>query len=31
MISELQRIFDRHHRNGIVRVEYETEIYWGEV
>lgn len=31
MIAELRRLFDRHHQNGIVLFEYETEIFWGEV
>ncbi|MBD2867504.1 class I SAM-dependent methyltransferase [Paenibacillus arenilitoris] len=31
MMEELRRVFDRNERGGKVAVEYETEIYWGEV
>ena len=29
MIAELQRIFDLHHENGRVAIEYKTELYIG--
>jgi SAM-dependent methyltransferase len=31
MMTGLRNLFDRHHRNGVVIFDYETEIYWGEV
>lgn len=29
MLAELRRIFDAHERDGRVRVEYDTEVYYG--
>ena len=29
MIEDLQRTFEKHHRSGRVRFEYETDIYFG--
>lgn len=31
MMAELHRIFDRNQQEGVVSLDYETEIYWGEV
>ena len=31
MMEELQRVFDRHQQNGIVRMEYRTHIYAGRL
>jgi SAM-dependent methyltransferase len=31
MIAELQRIFDRHQRDGQVAFEYDTQVYWGRL
>nr|WP_325050009.1 methyltransferase domain-containing protein [Cohnella faecalis] len=31
MISELRELFDRNQLNGQVSLDYETELYWGEV
>ena len=31
LLRELRRIFDIHQRNGTVRFEYETEVYWGHL
>ncbi|MBZ5499988.1 MAG: methyltransferase domain-containing protein [Acidobacteriia bacterium] len=31
MMAELERIFSRHENGGIVRVEYETELYFGRL
>ena len=29
MLAELRRVFDAHERGGRVRVEYDTEVYYG--
>ena len=31
MIAELKRLFDKHQRNGCVRMEYDTNIYFGKL
>jgi SAM-dependent methyltransferase len=31
MLSELSRIFATHQREGRVRLEYRTEVHWGQV
>jgi len=31
LMTELRRIFDAHQQEGVVRFEYETEVYWGRV
>ena len=31
MILELEELFNKHQRNGIIRIEYDTEIYLGKV
>ena len=31
MILELEDLFNRHQRNGIIRIEYDTEIYYGHL
>ena len=31
LLRELRRIFDIHQRDGVVRFEYETELYWGRL
>lgn len=31
MIAELKRLFDKHQRNGRVRMEYDTNIYFGKL
>ncbi|MNF08537.1 hypothetical protein D3C80_2089810 [compost metagenome] len=31
MMEELRRVFERNHRDGKVLLDYETELYWGEV
>ncbi len=31
MILELKTLFNKHQRNGIIRIEYDTEIYFGKV
>jgi ubiquinone/menaquinone biosynthesis C-methylase UbiE len=31
MLSELQRIFERHHVGGRVGLDYDTLIYWGRI
>lgn len=28
MIKELRDLFDRHHQGGMVRIEYNTEVFW---
>jgi SAM-dependent methyltransferase len=30
MLAELRRLFDAHQRGGRVRVEYDTDVYYGE-
>jgi hypothetical protein len=31
MLVELRRIFDAHQRDGQVRIEYDTNIYFGRI
>lgn len=31
MLAELRRIFDAHHENGRVRIEYTTHVYYGRL
>ncbi len=31
MIKELESIFDKYHQNGIIRLEYDTEVYYGNL
>jgi SAM-dependent methyltransferase len=31
MLGELRRIFDIHERNGIVRLEYDTRVFFGKL
>jgi SAM-dependent methyltransferase len=31
MILELEDLFNKHQRNGIIRIEYDTEVYLGKV
>jgi len=31
MILELEDLFDKHQRNGIIKIEYDTEIYLGKL
>lgn len=31
MLAELQRIFDRHQRDGKVAFDYDTQVYWGRL
>jgi SAM-dependent methyltransferase len=31
MLAELRRIFDAHHQNGRVRIEYTTHLYYGRL
>ncbi|WP_028563735.1 class I SAM-dependent methyltransferase [Paenibacillus pinihumi] len=31
MIQELKTLFDRYEQDGQVTIDYETEVYWGEV
>lgn len=31
MLEELKNIFDKHNKNGSVKFEYETKIYWGKM
>jgi len=31
MIVELEELFNKHQRNGIIRIEYNTEIYHGQL
>ena len=31
MLVDLRRIFDRYQRNGIVRVEYDTRVFFGKL
>jgi ubiquinone/menaquinone biosynthesis C-methylase UbiE len=31
MLSELRRIFDKHQKSGLVRMEYNTKIYFGRL
>ena len=31
MISELETLFNKHQRSGIIRIEYDTEVYYGKL
>jgi SAM-dependent methyltransferase len=31
LMTELRRVFDEHQTDGVVRIEYETEVYWSHV
>lgn len=31
MLEALKRLFDRYHTDGLVRIEYSTEVFWGAV
>lgn len=31
MMVELKQLFDQHQKKGIVRIEYDTEIYYGQL
>lgn len=31
MLEELRRVFEAHERGGRVRVEYDTDIYYGKL
>ena len=31
MLADLRRIFDKYQRNGIVRVEYDTRVFFGKL
>lgn len=31
MLAALRRLFDRHQRDGRVRIEYATQIFWGRI
>ena len=31
MIKELESIFDKYHKDGIIRLEYDTEVYYGNL
>jgi hypothetical protein len=31
LILELEDLFNKHQRNGIIRIEYNTEIYLGKL
>ena len=31
MINELESIFDKYHQDGIIRLEYDTEVYYGNL
>ena len=31
MILELENLFNKHQRNGIIRIEYDTEVYLGKL
>ena len=31
MVAVLQEIFDAHHDNGLVRMEYDTELFFGQL
>ncbi len=31
MILELENLFNKHQRNGIIRIEYDTEVYIGKL
>ena len=31
MILELEDLFNKHQRNGIIRIEYDTEVYYGKL
>jgi hypothetical protein len=31
MMKELRRLFDAHHRGGVVRMEYRARVYAGKL
>jgi len=31
MIVELEELFNEHQRNGNIRIEYDTEVYYGKL
>ncbi|MFX0074762.1 MAG: class I SAM-dependent methyltransferase [Candidatus Hermodarchaeota archaeon] len=31
MILELKELFNKHQQNGIIRIEYDTELYYGQL
>jgi hypothetical protein len=31
MLKELRQLFDQHQENGLVRMEYDTNIYFGRI
>jgi len=31
MIVELEGLFNKHQKNGIIRIEYDTEVYYGKL
>jgi hypothetical protein len=31
MLAKLRRIFERHQRGGVVRMEYTTKLYFGQL
>ena len=31
MIDDLRQLFMRYNNNGTVKVEYDTELYWGNM
>ena len=31
MIIELEELFEKHQQNGIIRIEYNTEVYYGQL
>jgi hypothetical protein len=31
MLAVLRRMFDKHQRGGLVRMEYDTNIYFGKL
>jgi SAM-dependent methyltransferase len=31
MLSELRQVFDEHQRDGLVRMEYDTNVYFGQL
>ncbi len=31
MLNELKELYNRHQKNGLIRIEYDTEIYFGQL
>ncbi|MFX1413578.1 MAG: class I SAM-dependent methyltransferase, partial [Promethearchaeota archaeon] len=31
MISDFENLFKKYQRNGLIRIEYDTEIYYGKI